>query len=89
MYAQRFGSLPVAHRTGGLIDTIQGGVTGFLFGGASARTLRNAVRRALRAFRSDGMMRTMQAAAMRRPGGWSSAVANHRGVYERALLSAA
>lgn len=89
MYAQRFGSLPVAHRTGGLIDTIQDGVTGFLFDGVSAHTLGNAVRRALRAFRSDGMMRAMQAAAMRRPGGWSSAAADYRGVYARALLSAA
>src|SRR6476659_9828792 len=31
MYAQRFGSLPIAHRTGGLADSIQDGVTGFLF----------------------------------------------------------
>ncbi len=31
MYAQRFGSLPVARNTGGLADTIEDGVTGFLF----------------------------------------------------------
>ena len=30
MYAQRFGSLPVARNTGGLADTIEDGVTGFL-----------------------------------------------------------
>ena len=30
MYAQRFGSLPVAHRTGGLAATIEDGITGFL-----------------------------------------------------------
>jgi glycogen synthase len=28
MYAQRFGSLPVARNTGGLADTIENGVTG-------------------------------------------------------------
>lgn len=89
MYAQRFGSLPVAHRTGGLIDTIQDGVTGFLFDGASAHMLGSAVRRALRVFRSGSLMRTMQAAAMRRPGGWSSAAADYRRVYGRALLSIA
>ena len=31
MYAQKFGSLPIAHKTGGLADTIEDGVTGFLF----------------------------------------------------------
>ncbi|MFX5472277.1 glycosyltransferase, partial [Acinetobacter baumannii] len=31
MYAQRFGSLPIGHQTGGLAETIQDGETGFLF----------------------------------------------------------
>jgi hypothetical protein len=31
MYAQRFGSLPIGHRTGGLAETIVDGETGFLF----------------------------------------------------------
>jgi hypothetical protein len=31
MYAQRFGSLPIGHQTGGLAETIVDGETGFLF----------------------------------------------------------
>ena len=31
MYAQRFGSLPIGHQTGGLAETITDGETGFLF----------------------------------------------------------
>src|SRR5690606_41432879 len=31
MYAQRYGSLPIARCTGGLADSIDDGVTGFLF----------------------------------------------------------
>ena len=31
MYAQRFGSLPIGHQTGGLAETIKDGETGFLF----------------------------------------------------------
>jgi starch synthase len=31
LLAQRYGSLPVAHRTGGLADTIEDGATGVLF----------------------------------------------------------
>ncbi|HEY8580471.1 MAG TPA: glycogen synthase GlgA, partial [Beijerinckiaceae bacterium] len=31
MFAQRVGTLPIVHRTGGLADTVQDGVTGFQF----------------------------------------------------------
>ena len=34
MYAQRFGSLPIGHQTGGLAETITDGETGFLFDAA-------------------------------------------------------
>jgi starch synthase len=44
MYAQRFGSLPIAHRTGGLADTIEDGVTGFLFGEMSLGGFMGAIR---------------------------------------------
>jgi starch synthase len=36
MYAQRFGSLPIGHQTGGLAETIEDGKTGFLFQRPSA-----------------------------------------------------
>ncbi len=36
MYAQRFGSLPIGHQTGGLAETIKDGETGFLFSQPSA-----------------------------------------------------
>ncbi len=39
MYAQKSGSLPIAHRTGGLVDTIEDGVTGFLFNASSRDAL--------------------------------------------------
>lgn len=47
MQAQRYGSLPIAHATGGLADTIEDGVTGFLFSQFSARSLLAACGRAL------------------------------------------
>jgi starch synthase len=37
MYAQRFGSLPIGHQTGGLAETIEDGKTGFLFQHASVK----------------------------------------------------
>ena len=44
MYAQKFGSLPIAHRTGGLADTIEDGVNGFLFGEPSLKRFKDAIR---------------------------------------------
>ena len=52
MYAQRFGSLPIAHRTGGLADTIEDGVNGFLFGEPSLHRFMDAIKRGLDTFRS-------------------------------------
>src|SRR4051812_5529555 len=47
MYAQRYGSLPVAHQTGGLADTIEDGVNGLLFREPSPEGLMEGVARAL------------------------------------------
>lgn len=55
MYAQRYGALPVAHATGGLVDTIVDADakletgTGFLFGEPTADALIGAVERAIAA----------------------------------------
>src|SRR5690606_31556657 len=49
MIAQRYGSPPVARRTGGLRDTIEDGTTGFLFDEPTPGALLEAVDRAVRA----------------------------------------
>src|SRR6185312_2750216 len=43
MYSQRYGTPPVARATGGLIDTIMDGETGFLFEAAESAALVAAV----------------------------------------------
>ena len=50
MQAQRYGTLPIAHATGGLADTIEDGETGFLFSDLSGEGLFAACRRAFEAF---------------------------------------
>ena len=52
MYAQRFGSLPIGHQTGGLAETIEDGETGFLFSQPSAESFLGGVRRAFDTFRT-------------------------------------
>ncbi len=87
MYAQRFGSLPIAHRTGGLADTIQDNVTGFLFDRPSAANLGRTIRRAVRAFAGGRVIDRMKDAAMRRPSGWAEATRDYRDVYAHALAN--
>lgn len=53
--AQRYGSLPVAHRTGGLADTIDDGETGILFAPLAPETLVAAVERAVAKLRKEGV----------------------------------
>ncbi len=89
MYAQRFGCLPIAHATGGLIDTVDDGVTGFLFHGASADALRRCLQRAFRTFRLPSLLGAMRRAAMLRPSGWDVAASKYIALYERTTTAVA
>lgn len=54
LLAQRYGSLPVAHRTGGLVDTIEDAQTGILFEPLTSDALVAAVERAVALMREQG-----------------------------------
>ena len=85
MYAQRFGSLPVARQTGGLADTIQDGVTGFLFRDPSLGAMLTAVYRAVDAYKSRRRLTTMRRAAMEQSFSWTRSAQRYKGIYDRAL----
>lgn len=84
MYAQRFGSLPVAHETGGLADTIEDGVTGFLFREPSLAAMLGAVYRSFDVFGSSRRLGAMRRAAMKRRFGWQQPAKRYTEIYERA-----
>lgn len=81
LIAMRYGTLPVARATGGLIDTIDDGRTGFLFGQASAESLAGALQRARRAYATSSRWRRMQAAAMAARFDWARAAHAYRDLY--------
>jgi starch synthase len=89
MYAQRFGSLPIAHKAGGLADTIEDGVTGFLFGEMSLTGFMDAIKRGLDVFGSRRRFAAMRKSAMSRPPGCSHAASKYRDVYRQAFRVAA
>jgi starch synthase len=85
MYAQRFGSLPIARRTGGLADSIQDGLTGFLFRTVSVESCLEAIGRALNVFGNTDIFAAMRRLAMARNFSWSGSALSYESVYARAI----
>jgi len=81
MYAQRFGSLPIGYRTGGLSDTIVDGKTGFLFKRCSAEGLLGAVCRAFATFGAKSRLHSMRKLAMAQPFGWDESARAYQALY--------
>ena len=85
MRAQRYGSLPVARRVGGLADTIEDGVTGFLFDAFSTNDFLQACVRAIDYYRHVETWQNMQREAMSRDFGWERSEQRYRELYRRVL----
>ena len=85
MYAQTLGTLPIAHSTGGLADTINDGRSGFLFSNLSPEGLVQAVNRALHAFASKPALQKMRLNAMAKKFGWSGSAKRYSDVYTQTL----
>jgi starch synthase len=83
MQAQRYGALPIAHATGGLVDTIDDGNTGFLFSDLSAAGLMGACTRAFEAFADPTRLATMRQTAMARRFTWAAPAAEYAELYGR------
>jgi starch synthase len=81
MYAQRFGSLPIGHQTGGLSETIEDGKTGFLFRGASVEAFFGGVCRAFFTFGSRSKLNAMRRNAMGRAFSWDSSASSYADLY--------
>ena len=85
MRAQRYGTIPVARRVGGLSDTIEDGITGFLFDDYTADDFMTAAVRAVEQYSDPPAWRAMMREAMARDFGWERSAAKYLQVYKRAL----
>jgi starch synthase len=83
MYAQRFGSLPIGCRTGGLAETIEDGKTGILFDTHSLKAFVGAVSRAFDAFADSNSLDAMRRNAMSRSYSWRGSAAAYANLYSR------
>ena len=88
MRAQLYGVLPVARRVGGLADTIEDQVTGFLFDGYTSEDLEIALGRAAALYaRGPEAWNEHAVQAMTRDFGWASSAERYLDVYRRALAA--
>jgi starch synthase len=83
MYAQRFGSLPIGHQTGGLAETITDGETGFLFERPSIDSLLGGVKRAFSTFIAKERLNSMRRSAMARTFSWDLSATCYSALYRK------
>jgi starch synthase len=89
MRAQRYGTLPLVRATGGLADTVEDGVTGFVFASYDAAAFVGGAVRAVRTFQgAPAAWRQMRHAAMGRDFGWARSEERYRALYARVLRDA-
>jgi starch synthase len=86
MIAMRYGCVPVVRATGGLVDTVQDGVTGFSFGPYDADAFWDALQRALRMYREEpAAWRVMQQRGMAADFSWTASARGYEHLYEWAI----
>ena len=89
MYAMRYGTIPVARATGGLVDTIVplqdvhdvGDATGILYSGNDAGALHRALRWGMQLARDERALRAVRRNAMATNHSWDEAAKHYVGMY--------
>jgi starch synthase len=91
MYSLRYGTVPVVHGVGGLVDTVRDcspddpTSTGFVFREYTAAAMVAALERALDVFRHPRRWRALQVAGMRQDNSWHRSAREYVKIYERAI----
>jgi starch synthase len=89
MYSMRYGTLPVARATGGLVDTIHplhnqhdvGGATGFLYGTDDSSGLASSLRWAFDVMHDEHALHAMRLNGMRADWSWDKSARTYREMY--------
>jgi starch synthase len=90
MYSQRYGTVPVVHATGGLVDTVEpadrrtGEGTGFVFGDYTPTGLARALRDAIDTSANETVWRRLQANGMAKDFSWDASARQYASLYREA-----
>ncbi len=85
MRAQRYGALPVVRRVGGLSDTVEDQVTGFVFDEFTTQALEVALRRAFALYPNREAWHEHMRDAMARDFGWERSAKRYLDLYDLAI----
>jgi len=92
LYSLRYGTIPVVHAVGGLADTVvdatpdataRGTATGFVFGPYTSAAFREALDRALAAWRNSKGWRRLMATAMAQDFSWKRSAEQYSALYRK------
>jgi len=98
MYSQRYGTLPIVHRTGGLADSVVdctpatlaiGSATGFVFDAPTVSAFFDTAERAVQIWRDGDLWRTLQRNAMAKNFGWKASAQRYLELYRSMLVRTA
>ena len=90
MYSQRYGTPPLVHGTGGLLDTVvdctpesltNGTATGFVFHELASEAFLSALRRTIAAYRDKPIWRRLMQNGMSRDFSWRASATDYRKIY--------
>lgn len=97
MYSQRYGTPPVVHATGGLLDTVvdcpsaplanDGNASGFLFKDMTADEFMKTIQRAVTAYKNKKVWRRLQKNGMAKDFSWRTSAVSYREIYLSLLAS--
>jgi starch synthase len=84
MYSLRYGTVPIVNSTGGLRDTVEDAVNGFVFTEANAHGLWQAIERALAVYSDKTAWKRLMQAGMTRDFSWERSAREYLRLYEEA-----
>jgi len=85
MIAMKYGTIPIASRTGGLQDSILNGKDGILFQKGKSKRLIRAIKRALNIYKDGNRYRKMVERAMRKDFSWDKSAILYKKLYKKML----
>lgn len=94
MYSQRYGTPPIVHATGGLVDSVvdcnkamlaTGEATGFVFNKMTAQELLSCALRAMAVYRNKKDWSVLQSNGMKKDFSWQKSAAKYREIYASLL----
>lgn len=83
MIAMKYGTIPIAHKTGGLADTIKHRKTGFLFQKYSGEAMINAIEQALEFYRQPSKWENLMINSMNSDFSWDRSVEEYLELYSQ------